>query len=389
MPGRGAATGSQTSLREANAARILRTVAQFGGITQVELAGATGLSPATVSTIVKQLLAAGSVETRTTTRSGRRASLVTLARRTGLAVGLQVGLRSLRVVVADVGYDVLAETVLPLPHEHRADTTLDRAALLAGELLEEMGASLEEVVGVGLALPAPVDPRTDRIAARGVLRGWEDVEVADVLQRRLDKPVAVDNDANLGALGELRFGAARGLRDVVYVRASYGVGAGIVLGGVLHRGHGGTAGEIGHTLVDPTGPICQCGSRGCLNTVVGADALIGTLRVSHGPLALRDLIRFADDGDPGCRQVLADAGATIGAVVSGVAMTANPEMVVLGGELAATGDLLAVGVRDALARRVMLASEDPVPVVVGELGVRAEVLGAVAHALDQQGVMAP
>jgi len=377
-----AAAGSQSSLREANRALVLATVQRWGGLTQVELAGTTGLSPATVSTIVRELLSAGLVDTAVTTRSGRRAQLVTMARRVGLAVGIQVGHRHLRIMLGDFSHEVIAEQSLPLPNEHRMDTTLDRAALLVLDLLERVGASFDEVVGVGVAVPAPVDVGTGMISVRGILRGWDEVHLGQTLSKRLARPVFVDNDANLGALAESTLGAARPYRDSVYVRASYGVGAGVVIDGRLHRGFAGTAGEIGHVQVDPAGPICGCGNRGCLDTVVGAAALVEALRVTRGPLTLRDVITLAIEGDQGCVRVVADAGAQIGAVVAGLAQAVNPEVVVVGGELAETGELLLGPMREAVSRRVPLNQIAPLEVLPAALGSRAEVMGALLLALQ-------
>ena len=374
--GRVAMSGSQSSLREANRALIVETVHRHGGLTQVELAGSTGLSAATVSTIVKELLAAGVVDTRDTTRSGRRAQMVTIAHRVGLAVGIHIGPRHLRIALGDVTNEVVAEQTLPLPNEHRLDTSLDRAALLVADLLERVGSTLDEVVGIGIGLPAPVDSATGMVSVRGIMRGWDEVHVGHVLSKRLGCAVFVDNDANLGALAESTHGASRAFRDSVYVRASHGTGAGIVIGGQVHRGFAGTAGEIGHVQVDPQGDICRCGSRGCLDTVVGGPALLEPLRSSHGTLALRDVIQQAIDGDPGCARVIADAGSTIGEVVSGLAIAVNPQCIVVGGELAETGELLLGPLREAIRQRVLLNQIAPLEVVPAELGQRAEVIGA-------------
>lgn len=381
--------GSQPALREANSQRILSSIRHHGALTQVEIAAATGLSQATVSTIVKQLLAQGVVDTRNTVRTGRRAQLVTLAQRTGLGVGIHIGQRSLRVLIGDSGYEELSERVLPLPTDHRVDTTLDRAALLVLDLVEGLGAELSDVVGVGVALPAAVNPASGSMGTRGVLDGWEDIDVGTVLGRRLGVDVIVEKDATAGVVGEMRFGAGRGCTDVAFIRCSYLMGAGLVVDGDVHRGRRGIAGEIGHVEVDPSGAICTCGSRGCLNTVVGAEALTDLLRMSRSGITLRDLIALAVEGDPGCRQVIADAGAAIGSVVAGLALSFDPQRIIVGGELAQTGELLLAPLRDAVFRRVPLTGEGGVEVVPGELGLRAEVRGLVALAFDQSSPRAP
>ncbi|MFV0634571.1 ROK family transcriptional regulator [Demequina sp.] len=378
---RGAA-GSQSSLREANSQRLLDAVRRFGSITQVELAQATGLSPATVSTIVKQLLEAGVVETRHTIRSGRRAQLVTIAHRAGLLIALLVGERSMRVTISDSSFDILEQRTLPLPADHRHDTTLDRAALLIAELVEGLGSTLEEVNAVGVGIPAPVDPETGMISVAGILRGWEEIPIGQVLERRIGAPIAVDNDANLGALGELRSGAGRGVDNLLYIRASYGVGGGVVVGGTLQRGFRGLTGELGHTLVDPQGSICRCGSRGCLNTVCGAQALVDSLRHSRGSLTLTDVLTLADQGDPGSQQVIMDAGAAIGSATANAAVTLGPSLILVGGELALAGALVIEPMREAVRRRVPLGQGTALEVRPAQLGLEAEQYGALAAAAD-------
>ena len=262
------------------------------------------------------------------------------------------------------------------------DTSLDRAALLIVDLLEQVDASIEELLTIGVALPAPVDVTTGRISVNGVMRGWDGLDIGDVLSRRLNRPVVVDNDANLGALAEVELGAGRGFQDVLFVRASYGTGAGIVLSGRLHRGFAGTAGEIGHVQVDPRGDICRCGNRGCLDTVVSSTAILDLLRGSHGDLTLRDLITRAVAGDLGCQRVVADVGDRIGSVVATLVTTLNPQVVLVGGELAEAGELLIAPMRATIARHSPPNTVGSVQVQLGELGGEAEVVGALIYALQ-------
>lgn len=380
--------GSQSSLREANKALLVDTIKQFGGLTQVELADATGLSAATVSTLVKQLTGAGVAEVRPTSRSGRRAQLVTLARATGLAAGVHVGHRSLRVLLGDFNREIVAERSMPLPQEHPMDTVLDRLALLIVDMLELVASGLDELAGIAIGLPAPVDASTGSLSVRGVLRGWESEHIGDVMGKRLGRPVYVENDANLGALAELTFGATRRYADNVYVRASYGTGAGIILGGRLHRGFAGTAGEIGHVQVDPLGRICRCGRRGCLDTVVGAEALLASLQTSHGPLTLRDVINRAVDGDPGCARVLTDAGRTIGTVVAGLCQSVNPQAVCVGGELADAGAIFLAPLTESVHEHTLPNQVAPVDVLTSPLRGDEVVKGALIHVLDSTDVFA-
>ncbi|WP_250445623.1 ROK family transcriptional regulator [Actinotalea sp. C106] len=374
--------GSQTSLREANRARIVGVVQQRGSITQVELAGVTGLSAATISNIVKELTGAGVLTTTPTSRSGRRAQEVSLARNLGLVAGVHFGERSMRVALADVSHRVVAEQRLPLPPEHRADDGLDRAAMLVEEMVDSVGASLGEVLAMGVGIPAPVDVRAGEVSAEGLLRGWDGTDVPAVLGRRLGVPVHVDNDANLGALAEARLGAAKGLRDVAYLRVSHGVGLGLVLGGTVHHGRSGGAGELGHLVLDDDGPPCRCGNRGCLETLVGSAALLARLQPTHGHLALRDAVGKALDGDAECREVIAAAAVHLGRAIATVCTLLDPDVVVVGGELVRAGGVFLETLSTTIAGRTLPSTAGPVAVLPSLLGDQAEVRGALALALD-------
>jgi predicted NBD/HSP70 family sugar kinase len=374
--------GSQSSLREANRARILDAIKRFGALTQVELADTTGLSTATVSIIVKELAGAGVVTINPVSRSGRRALQVALARRLGLVAGIHFASRTLRIELSDLAGQVVAEQHMPLPADHRADTGMDRAALLIGDMLESLGASSEELRGVGFAIAAPVDQRDGTLPVRGIQRGWDEVPIAESMSRRVAKPVFVDNDANLAALAEYRFGAAQGARVPVYVYVGHGVGAGILVDGQVFRGAGGTAGEIGHIRVVENGAICHCGNRGCLETVVNAHAIVESLRATHGNLSLRDVVTQSLDGDLGCRRVIADVGTHVGVAIAALANVINPDRIVVGGELGACGDLLLDPLRGEAIRAILPNPASGLAIVQAALGPSAPVRGATALALD-------
>ena len=358
-------------------------VKRHGGLTQVELAGATGLSPATVSNIVKELSASGVLHTSPSTRSGRRAQHVTLARALGLVAGLHFSTRHLRVAVSDVAHTVIAEHHLPLAKDHRADNELDRAARLIRDMLENVEANMGEILAVGIALPAPINLRTGTISRSGIMRGWDAVPVAEVMERRLKRPVYVDNNANVGALAEHRAGALRGKDTAVYLSVEDGLGAGLIIGGKVFRGHSGSAGEFGHLTIDENGPLCRCGNRGCLETFVGGQALIEKLRGNHRGLKLHDIVVKAVGGDPRFIRAIADAGRHIGIAAANLCNVFDPERIAVGGELAQAGELLLGPMRHALERSVIVGPDSIPDIVQSQLGERAELLGAIAFAVDQ------
>ena len=375
-----AAPGSQASLREANRLRVLDALRDQGAMTQVEIAGFTGLSPATVSNMVKELDSAGAVDLEPSIRNGRRATLVSLATGSTLIAGIAFGDRDVRVALGTGPRDIIGRQRMPLPADHAADEGMDRASHLLLDLVEKSGKTMSDVKAVGVGIPAPVDSLSGEVGSESILPGWRGVAVAEEMQGRLKARVAVDNTSNLAALGELRCGVLQGVQHGVYIKLSYGVGAGLILDGELFRGAAGTAGEIGHLTIDENGPVCRCGNRGCLETYIGARGLLDALASSHGPLSLRDVIQRAMDGDAGCRRVLEDAGRHLGVAVAGLVNLLNPEVIVLGGQLAKVGDIIAVPMRASLERCAIPSAAASVEVRASLLDLDADVVGALVCA---------
>ncbi|MFI1830760.1 ROK family protein [Streptomyces sp. NPDC020412] len=378
--------GSQTSLHRANLERVVRAVRMAGSLTQAEIARSTGLSAATVSNIVRELKERGTVEVTPTSAGGRRARSISLRGDAGIVVGVDFGHTHLRVAVANLAHDVLAEESEPLDVGASAGAGFDRAEEMVGRLVRATGAAPGKVVGVGLGVPGPIDGESGTIGSTAMLPGWVGANPAKEMSERLGVPVHVDNDANLGALGELVWGAARGVSDLAYIKVAGGVGAGLVTGGRVYRGPGGTAGEIGHITLDESGPVCRCGNRGCLETFAAVRYVLPLLHSSHGPdITMEQVVRLAQGGDPGCRRVIADTGRHIGSGVAMLCNLLNPSLVVLGGEIADAGELVLAPVRESVSRYAIPSAVQRLSVVRGELGARAEVLGAVALVLSEMG----
>ena len=381
--------GSPISLREFNRARVIEALRVAGVASRAEVSRLTGLSRSTVSSLVSEMAEEGLViddpggeQVDQTSQAGRPPKMIRLGRPAGAALGIDLGKRHAAVAVADLGHKVLAEARRGLEEGYDAATGMDACAELVEEVLEEAGVPSVEVTGAGLGLPGPIHRGTGQVGSTAILPGWGGLRLAAEMERRLDLPVHVDNDANLGALAELFWGAGQGAGSLVYLKVATGIGAGLVIDGRLYYGAGGTAGEIGHLTIDEQGPICRCGSRGCLETFAAAPAIVELLRSSLGhELTIEEVVERAVEGDPGCRRAIADSGRHVGHAVATMCNLFNPARVVVGGSVGQARELLLTEMRDAVRRWAIASAADDVEIVAGVLGERAEVLGAVALVL--------
>jgi predicted NBD/HSP70 family sugar kinase len=378
----------RTSRRDARA-RVVGVLAEAGPVSRADLARRAALAPSTVSAVVSELSAAGLVVEpaepvrRSELRAvGRPPVLIALHRRAGVVAGIDFGKRHVRIAISDLSHALLVERHRALDADLPAKEAIDLAASLFLDALEEAEVTRDEVLGVGMGLPGPVHRPSGELGNSTILPGWAGTRAVDAVSRALGYTVEVENDANLGALGEWMWGAGRGADHMAYVKASTGIGAGFIVAGAPYVGAGGTAGEIGHTVVDPGGPICRCGNRGCLETLAGAPAILSSLRDVHGDdLTLQEAVALAIRGDAGCRRAIADAGHSIGTAVATLCNLFNPQRIVVGGDLGAAGELLLEPLRESLVRGAIHSAAEDVTIVGGELADRAEVLGAVALVL--------
>jgi predicted NBD/HSP70 family sugar kinase/biotin operon repressor len=383
MPGH-----SLAQLRSSNLRAITALLGSGGPQSRADLARGSGLSRTTVSSLVTELLDHGllvETEDRGTPYkggSGRPPLLVALALRPGGVAGVDIGHGHVRVAISDRSAKILAEVETPTDADPHGNVTLDIAAELLRRAAGEADIAVSELLMVGLCVPAPIDRRSARVD-HAVLPGWHELAPADELSRRVELPVVVDNDANLGAMAEHQHGAGRGTADLLYVKLASGVGAGLVLGGRLHRGATGLAGEVGHVLAREGGDVCRCGSRGCLETEVSTRHLLELLRpVYRDDLDLDGLLALDDAGETAVRRVLTDAGHTAGRVLAGLCTTLNPAKIVVGGSLGASPTLVAA-IRDGVDRHAHPESAASCEVVSGRFGGRAELMGSLALAISR------
>jgi predicted NBD/HSP70 family sugar kinase len=379
--------GSLAWLRGRNRERVIETLRDHGSFSQAEIARATGLSRTTVSSLVAELKVAGLVAEASVAgpdaRGGRPAVRLVLQDSSAVVLGIDFGHSHVHVALADLGHNVLAERVSLFDVDHRAKESLDLSVALADEVLAEAKVDRADVVGVGIGIPGPVDRARGTVGSATILPGWVGLRIAAEMEERLQRSVAIENDANLGALAELTWGAGRDCSNFAYVKASTGIGAGIVIDGRLLAGASGTAGEIGHTTIDETGALCHCGNRGCLETVASGPSIVKLVSQSKGEsLTLTRIVSLALEGDLSCRRAISDAGREIGVAVASLCNIINPERVVVGGLLSRAGNLLLDPMRESVRRHAVLAAAEKVQIVQAAFTERAELLGCMALAVS-------
>jgi predicted NBD/HSP70 family sugar kinase/biotin operon repressor len=372
------------SLRERNRLLVVDALRRGGLASRSDLARMTGLSRTTVGSLVAGLQSQGlvveqEVNGERQTGRGRPPVLLRLDPAAGVAVGIYFDHDEVRVALADLSSTVLGEDRSAIDVDHSATDSIDLAVGMVRALQRTVGVDSSQIVGAGVALPGPIDRRTGRIGSASILPGWAGLHAQRELAQRLELYVEVDNDVNLGALAEASFGAGRGLRNIVYVTLGPGIGAGLVLDGRIHRGASGLAGEIGHVQVRPDGAVCRCGNRGCLETIAGEGALEALLRPRLGrDVTADEVLDLVGKGDLGATRVVNDAGRAIGRVLADLCNALNPEAIIVGGQLSRAAEPLLGGIRESVDRYALPAAGQGVRVLLGELGDRAEVIGALA-----------
>lgn len=307
-------------------------------------------------------------------------------------IGVDLGGTNIRVAVVSANGELSHIERTATKSELGPDGVISRIGDVVNKVAEDAG--LDDEVPVGVASPGPLNPRTGVVHFTPNLPGWRDVAFTDMLRARVNRPVTLANDGNCATLGEARFGSAQGVHNLVYLALGTGIGGGVISEGVLIDGKNGLGAEIGHTLVSIDGPRCNCGSIGCLEAyasgwAIQAEALkVATtadgdmLReiAGNGPIHAGVVARAADAGHPASIAILERAGRALGAAIGSFINMFDPEMVVIGGGVAALGELLMGPARQMIPQYSFVDMRKDVPITYSELGSDTGLYGAGALA---------
>ncbi len=354
--------------------------------TRSQLVRASGLSRFTVALRVEALLRAGYLHAAGVDEStgGRRANLLVPNYEPRTILAADFGATHGRLAVLDATGAVLAESAF----ESRIDTgpaaVLGRAAVGLGTMLADTGRDPESVCGIGMGFPGPVDVTEARLVQPPIMPGWHDYPIREFMAKHFAAPVFVGNDANLMALGESRLHYP-GAGSLVFVKVATGIGAGVVLGDRIWDGVDGGAGDIGHVKVPAAAGVrCSCGAEGCLAAVASGAAVARKLAGEGWPAATsRDVVSLVQDGIPDAVATTRAAGELLGEVLSTVVSLLNPEVLVIGGDMALTHEHFVLGLKEILYRRTPALTTRSLVVARSRLGDQAGVAGISALVTDE------
>ncbi len=369
-----------------------------GGISRAELAERMNLTRAAVTSIVSDLIQAAIIQEAESRvgGSGRPPVILEINPNRGWVAGIDFGASHVSVVLSNFSAHVIEEQEIPLDIALGPETCLGQANQLLENLLAKQGLAKNRLLAIGMGVPGPIMSEAGTVIAPPIMPGWNEFPIRDTMEASWKCPVSLNNDAELGALGEWAYGAARGEQNLVFVKVGTGIGAGLLLDGKIYHGATGAAGEIGHLTIEDNGPLCTCGNRGCLEALASgkAIALQAQEAVQKGKrtqladvkplerITAQDVALAARRGDLIAQQILARAGSYLGIAIAGLVNLFNPQMIVVGGGVAQIGDLFLEPVRDTVRRRSLPASVGVLRITTALLGRRAPVLGAAAQALS-------
>jgi predicted NBD/HSP70 family sugar kinase len=331
--------GALKGLRTNNRRQVLELLLNEGPLHRAELARRMKTSRTTITNITNELLEREIVLNRAPDDSGHGHELIAINPGAGYSLGMDFTLDKVAINVSDLASNTVAETSLAVDVTDTAETRVAAAAAVVRELLSSSGIADSSVVGIGVGVPGQIDRRTDRVGGSIPGQAWSLVDVRTTLANHLPFPIFLENNSRLEGFAEKQWGAGRESENMLYLNFSSGVGMALFDDGRLFRGSIGAAGEVGHMSTDLNGPVCPCGNRGCLVLRTGTAHVLALLRPALGATATwDDVLAETQAGNATCLSVLSEIGTMTGRFLAGISNLLDPELMVIGGELAQTGD---------------------------------------------------
>lgn len=362
-------------MRTLNRSIVLNAIKTHGPIDRAWIARHISLSPATVTTITADLISEGLVFEKETgdSRGGRKPILLAINPKGAYVVGIKLTETMAIAALTDLEATVLAKSSRELLG-FEPDSVVELMAELTNSLLEEAGVPADKLIGVGLGLAGIVDFQKG-IVRKATYLGWQNLPIRELMCEKINAEIYVDNDVNTLTLAEVWFGCGQGIDNFLTVTVGRGIGLGMIANGQFFRGAGGGAGEFGHIVIDPEGLLCDCGKRGCLETLVGDPGLLRDAKsafekgeLPHLPHKVDDLVQMALHGNPAAIRILEETGSILGQSIANLINLFNPQRILISGEGVSRGPVFFESLKKSIQKYSL-------PVLLSDLDLRVEPWG--------------
>ncbi|MCD9024505.1 ROK family transcriptional regulator [Cohnella silvisoli] len=372
-------TGDQALIKRINTAIVLEYILRGSPLSRAQISEQSGLNKATVSSLVQDLIDGSLVKEIGTGQSsgGRKPVMLEFIATSGYAIGIDLGVNYIRGVLTDLRGGIVAERTSSL-HYPEPEVAVEQLCGCIEELMAEAPASPYGIVGIGVGVPGLVDESGVILFAPNLK--WRDVPLQRQLAERFGLPVTIDNEANMGALGEQKYGAGRSINNLIYVSVGIGIGTGLILHKILYKGASGFSGEMGHLSVEAHGKNCTCGNRGCWEMYASEQALLEQAS-GLGFDSLESLLAAAAAGREDVLELFTGIGEYLGIGIANIVNVFNPDAVVIGNRMSQARPWLESVLRQTVVQRALGFHLRKVQLLFAELGERSSMMGAAEMAI--------
>lgn len=381
--------GTFQLMKSVNKTAILNKIRLAGPISRADIAKETGITPPTVSTIVKELMAENLVaESRLgKSKGGRKPTLLLLKEDGSYVIGVDAGSKTIKAIVSDLVGHVLTRAEVEIYPHSTNEAFLEQMTAVIRTVLSEIADQCEKVLGIGVAMHGVVEIESG-ISLYSSKTGLRNVPIKETLEAAFDLPVTVENNSRAMAIGEYWFGDYGYIQRFSVINIGRGVGSGLIVNDKLCYGAQDLTGEIGHVSISLDGDVCSCGNRGCFETFVSGDAIVKRAKkmIQDAPddLTAEKVYAFAKEGKTDYIHVLEETGKLIGIGIINLVHTVNPDQIVLGGGVMKSADFLMPQIQQTIRERALTEkAKAETKVVISKIGDDATVLGAAALLLTE------
>lgn len=382
-------------------AAIKRLIYENGSLSRTEIQQKTGIRPASITQLTRELIEEKILIEKGlgNNQKGKKQRLLTLNPNGGTVIGIEFDPQSIHGLLIDLENKIISEKNYTLPEEATGNQFVEQLKKTIHQLIHADPTHMTPLLGIGIADPGLVDREQGVSLFCSQIADWRDVPLRQIMEKEFQLPIYVEGNTNCKLLAESLFGAGRNFQNQIYIDLSYGIGASLMTHGSFYYGAQGLAGELGHIQYDKSGPICSCGSHGCLEMFVSSSAVMRSIKnaIQHGVispyldhirentafLSIHSFIKAANENDKFCASLVEEMGRTLGEVIANVVNLLNPEAILIGGELADLGDLIINPVKGTVRRQSLELATRNLAFKVAEIKDRPASRGAASLVLNQ------